>query len=104
MGETAKASRHRALADERRAALVEALRESPDGLDVHDLAAGAGIHPNTARWHLGVLGNAGLVESQPGPSGALGRPRTVYRATAEATAGGRDEYRLLARLLTGSLS
>jgi predicted ArsR family transcriptional regulator len=104
MGQTAETFTHRALADERRAALLEALRQAPDGLDVHELAAGASIHANTARWHLGVLADAGLVESQPGPSGAPGRPRTVYRATAEATGGGRDEYRLLATMLTGSLS
>jgi predicted ArsR family transcriptional regulator len=104
MRETASSTTHRALADERRAALLETLRQAPDGLDVHELAAGLGIHANTARWHLGVLADAGLVESRPGPKGAPGRPRTVYRATAEASAGGRDEYRLLATMLTGSLS
>lgn len=104
MRETTEASTHRALADTRRAALLEALRQAPEGLDVYELAAGAHIHANTARWHLGVLADAGLVESRPGPNGAPGRPRTVYRATAEATAGGRDEYRLLATMLTGSLS
>ncbi len=104
MRETAEAFTHRALADERRGALLEALRQAPDGLDVHELSSRAGIHANTARWHLGILADAGLVESRSGPNGAPGRPRTVYRATAEATAGGRDEYRLLATMLTGSLS
>ena len=104
MGKTAESTTHRALADERRAALLEALRQAPDGLDVHQLATSAGIHANTARWHLGILADAGLVDSAPGPNGTPGRPRTVYRATAEATEGGRDEYRLLATMLTASLS
>ena len=68
-------------------------------------AAGCALHANTARWHLGVLADAGLVESRPGANGAPGRPRIIYalRPGVEQPAG-RDEYRLLATLLTGAVA
>ena len=96
MRETAKASTHHALADERRAALLEALRQAPTGSTCTSSQRASRIHANTARWHLGVLADAGLVESRPGPSGARARRGSSTARPREATAGGRDEYRLLA--------
>jgi len=90
----------KALVDPRRLAIVEALRRSPRGLDTNGLADRLGLHPNTARWHLGILADAGLVDARPERHGR-GRPSIVYRLTAEAAARGRDEYRLLATMLTG---
>ena len=57
---------HRALADERRARIVDELREHPKGLDAHELAARLELHPNTVRWHLAILADAQLVSSHPG--------------------------------------
>jgi predicted ArsR family transcriptional regulator len=94
----------RALTDERRARLADELRSAPAGLDVQELARRLGLHPNTVRWHLGVLADAGAVASEPAPRSTRGRPRILYRLRAEATAGTRDEYRLLATILSGTLA
>lgn len=94
----------RALADDRRAALVRELRSSAEGLDAHELARRLRLHPNTIRWHLGVLAGAGAVDSAPAATAARGRPRILYRLRAEAAGGTRDEYRLLATILTGTLA
>ena len=93
----------RALADERRAQLVEELRGGRDGLDAQELAQRLGIHPNTVRWHLGVLADAGAVSSRPAAPSARGRPRILYRL-APSAAGRHDEYRLLAAILSGTLA
>lgn len=94
----------RALADERRARLAAELRGAPDGLDVRELSRRLGLHPNTVRWHLGVLRDAGAVASAAARSAGRGRPRILYRLTDEARTGGRDEYRLLATILSGTLA
>ncbi len=95
----------RALADDHRVDIVTELRDAPDGLDARELSRRVGLHENTIRWHLGILGDAGLVDSQPAAGGKPGRPRMVYRARPEpAEDAGRDEHRLLATILTGTMS
>ena len=98
------ASVHRALADERRVRIVSELREARDGLDVHELARRLGLHANTVRWHLAILADAGFVVSHPGARSARGRPRIAYTLSEEVGAGARENYRLLATILTGTLS
>jgi predicted ArsR family transcriptional regulator len=95
---------HRALADERRARIVEELRGSADGLDARQLAARVGLHPNTVRWHLGVLADAGVLDSRPVALPGPGRPRIVYGLRRDPVEQGRNEYRLLATMLAGTLS
>ncbi len=98
-------SRRRALADPHRARIVEELRAAPAGLDVRELGRRVELHENTVRWHLGLLADAGLIDSHPTANGKRGRPRMVYvlRPGADA-ASGRDEHRLLATILTGSMA
>jgi predicted ArsR family transcriptional regulator len=95
---------HRALAEERRARLVEELRGKPDGLDVEELSSRVGAHPNTVRWHLGILRDAGIVSSRPLERLTPGRPRIAYSLDPHAPAAGRDEHRLLAAMLAGAVS
>jgi len=95
---------HQALADPRRGRIVEELRGQRGGLDAEQLARALGLHPNTVRWHLGILGDAGIVESHPEPRSGPGRPRILYRLTREGTAQGREEYRLLATILSGTIA
>jgi predicted ArsR family transcriptional regulator len=95
---------HRALADERRARLVRELGSAEDGLDVQELAHRVGLHPNTLRWHLGILADAGVVESHAAARAAPGRPRIVYTLAAGAPDRGGDEYRLLAGMLTHAVA
>jgi predicted ArsR family transcriptional regulator len=92
------------LVKESRDRVLAELRGSPDGLDVRRLSRRLGLHPNTVRWHLGALVDAGAVKSEPGPHEGRGRPRIVYRLAPGTAAGTRDEYRLLATILSGTLA
>lgn len=96
-------TRHKALADPSRAQILETLAGAGEPLDAVELAGRVGLHPNTVRWHLGVLAEAGLVTSSPEPRTRPGRPRIVF-TTAEEAPGGRQDYRLLASVLASSLS
>lgn len=95
---------HRALADQRRVRILDELRESPPGLDAHELAERLEIHPNTVRWHLAILADAGFVASHSGPRPKRGRPRTVYTLGEGADARERENYRLLATILAGMMA
>ena len=90
--------------EQQRAAILDALRGSRDGLDTAQLAAHVGLHANTVRWHLGRLQASGLVQSAPEQRRRRGRPAVVFRPTAEGVVAGRDEYRLLAMMLTDTLA
>jgi predicted ArsR family transcriptional regulator len=56
------------------------------------------------RWHLGVLEHDGTVTAEAGPHEGRGRPRMIYRLEPGTPAGTRDEYRLLATILSGTLA
>lgn len=86
--------------DRQRQAILEALRSARGGLDTNELAERLGLHANTIRWHLGLLGEDGLVEEVPERRRGRGRPSVVHRLTGEGIGRGRDEYRLLATMLT----
>jgi predicted ArsR family transcriptional regulator len=107
MGETAleqPASWHRALADARRSRIVDELRSQPSGIDAHELGRRLGLHPNTVRWHLGILADAGIVAARRARPRTSGRPRTLYSLSPNAAASGKDEFRLLASVLTSALA
>ncbi len=82
--------------------ILRSLRAAPEGLDADELGERVGLHPNTVRWHLGVLAEDGAVASRPQPRKEPGRPRIVYYASAEPA--GREDYRLLATVLASSLA
>jgi len=84
--------------------ILEALRDAPGGLDTNELAGRFDLHPNTIRWHLGLLTDSGLVAEAPKRHRGRGRPSVVHRLTSEGIASGRDEYRLLATMLTEALA
>ena len=86
--------------ERQRQAILEALRGEGGGLDTNQLAERLDLHPNTIRWHLGRLEHAGLVQATPERRHRRGRPSIVHRLTGEGVARGRDEYRLLATMLT----
>lgn len=90
--------------ERQREMIIEALRSERGGLDTNQLAERLGLHPNTIRWHLGVLGDGGLVHAVPERRHGRGRPSVVHRLTGEGIARGRDEYRLLATMLTDVVS
>ena len=57
------------------------------------------------RWHLGILGDAGIVESRPEPRSGARAARGSSTGSARATtAPGREDYRLLATILAGTVA
>lgn len=88
----------------RRRAVLDALRTAARPLGVADIAAGLGIHPNTARFHLDALVADGSVECELAQPAGRGRPRTVYRPRPGMDRGGARAYLLLARILLSRLA
>lgn len=86
--------------EQQRQVILEALGATHSGLDTNQLAERLDLHPNTIRWHLGLLADSGFVEAIPERRHQRGRPSLVYRLTGEGVGRGRDEYRLLATMLT----
>jgi len=93
---------HRVLGDERRAEIVDALRAA-GSLDARELGRRVWLHPNTVRFHLAQLRDAGLVTSSPAANGKRGRPRIVYALDGDAAHDRTEEHRLLATILAGAL-
>jgi predicted ArsR family transcriptional regulator len=84
--------------------ILEVLQQDEAPLDARELGTRVGLHTNTARSHLRVLTEAGLVSARREERTRPGRPRVLYQAAAEPT----DEralasYRLLAQILASSL-
>ena len=57
---------------ESRARVLDLLRASGGPLRAQDVAGQAGLHPNTARFHLDALVEAGLATRKPQPRETLG--------------------------------
>lgn len=92
--------RHRALADESRARLLDVLRTSERPFAADELAVVLGLHPNTVRAHLDVLEDAGLVSASREERTRPGRPRRLFTAVPEEA---EHEHELLAAALASSL-
>jgi predicted ArsR family transcriptional regulator len=96
---------HGALASASRSRILDLLRSSTTPLDVEHIAARSALHPNTVRFHLRVLVDAGLACCRTDPQGCAGRPRLLYTA---ATAGCGSEhsngFQLLADILASYLA
>lgn len=87
-------------AGERRADLLATITAAPRGLGIRALAAATGIHENTVRFHLARLLDDGLVERQRGASSGPGRPPLTFVARRDGEGTGRDNYELIATVLT----
>lgn len=87
-----------------RARVLDLLCAADDAVTVQDIAASTGLHPNTARFHLDGLVEAGLAERGREEGGRPGRPRTVYRVASTPPAEGQRSYRLLAEMLTSMVT
>lgn len=98
--------RHRALAGQTRGRLLAALRATSRPLGLRELAAMVGLHPNTAREHLRLLVDAGLVTCELAPPAGRGRPGLRYSADPAATDVGDDPrpYAQLAAALADQLA
>ncbi len=92
----------RSRAGQRRADLLAAIAQAPAGLGIKALAEATGIHENTVRFHLDRLLDEGLVERRAGTSTGPGRPPLTFVARQERP--GRDNYELIAQVLSDSLN
>ncbi|HEU5417528.1 MAG TPA: helix-turn-helix domain-containing protein [Streptosporangiaceae bacterium] len=83
--------------------VLDMLHAADGPLGVQDVAQRMGLHPNTARFHLEALVEAGLAVRETEGRETPGRPRIGYRAVADSPAG-RRRYRLLAEMLTSLIA
>ena len=74
---------YRGLTQVSRLRLLQAVQRKP-GRRLSDLAEAAGVHINTARDHLRVLEDEGLVVSAPVDTGRRGRPPLGYSPVTRA--------------------
>ena len=79
--------------------LMDALLTAPGPMTVAQLGVDAEMRPNTVRFHLAHLGDAGLVSGVSARTTARGRPGVLYRATARAFDSGPQHPRLLTEVL-----
>ncbi|HJP80742.1 MAG TPA: helix-turn-helix domain-containing protein [Pseudonocardiaceae bacterium] len=89
---------------ESRGRVLDVLRTSDGPVGVQDVAERVGLHPNTARFHLDGLVDAGFAERRSEDRDQPGRPRTVYVASTTDRSTGQRSYRLLAEMLTGLIA
>jgi predicted ArsR family transcriptional regulator len=88
----------------RRRQVLEVIYGAPAPLGASEIAGQAGIHPNTARFHLGALTADGVIERMVEEPCRPGRPRVVYRARPGMARGGERRYDVLAEILLGCLT
>jgi predicted ArsR family transcriptional regulator len=89
-------------ASQRRVLAVLLAASAPVG--VEEIARQVRLHPNTTRFHLDALIDAGLAARASEERDLPGRPRTLYTATPDSARTGRRNYRLLAEILTSYLA
>jgi predicted ArsR family transcriptional regulator len=87
-----------------RARVLDLLRAAGSPLSVHEVADRTGLHPNTARFHLDGLAEAGLATREVQPRVTPGRPSIAYRAGSDGEAAGERRYRMLAEMLTSLIT
>lgn len=82
--------------------VLDLLRESPQAMDVAELALRTGLHPNTLRGHLQLLVDLRQVDRAVEDRTTPGRPRILY--SARPTEGTDDPYRQLAGELAAGIA
>ncbi|SRX93816.1 putative SufR family transcriptional regulator [Blastococcus saxobsidens DD2] [Mycobacterium shimoidei] len=86
--------------------VLETLRAAGGPLPITDLATRVGLHPNTVRWHLDQLVQAGWVTHRTESTSNPGRPHMLYTARSDTPCCGGENagYRLLADILVSYLA
>lgn len=87
-----------------RGRVLELLRSAGRPVGTAEVAQRLGLHPNTARFHLDGLADAGLVARTFERRDVPGRPRAFYESTLDSAVPERRSYRLLAEILTSDLA
>ncbi len=74
---------HRVLASPSRVAILDLLRNRRDPVGVEEIAGAVSLHVNTTREHLDRLVASGFVDREREHRMVRGRPKMLYRATAD---------------------
>ena len=98
----ASGQRHRLLGDPSRLRILELLEGATQPLPAATIAATVGLHSSTARFHLELLVDAGLVHRTTEIRHVRGRPRTLYAAVPGADPD--HPYQSLAEVLAERLA
>ena len=96
-------SAHRALASDKRMAMVRMLQQAGRPLGADEIALEVGLHVNTVREHLDRLIESGLVTTEIERRRTRGRPRILYSSTGELAEPGdaRARDQLIRALIAG---
>jgi len=85
----------------RRTHIIQILRDTKEPLSVPQVAEMVGVHPNTARFHLESLVDAGLASRENEVTTRRGRRHVLYTGTLPNQTHERAQgYRLLSQILT----
>jgi len=89
----------------RRTHIIQTLRDAKEPLSVLEVAEIVGIHPNTARFHLESLVDAGMASREAEATNQPGRRRILYTGTLPNQTHERAQgYRLLSQILTSTIA
>lgn len=94
--------RYSALASQTRRAVLQLVVDAPKPVDAAGIAAAAGLHVSTVRFHLDQLEAAGLVRREPAREGRRGRPHMLYAPGASVRES--EAQRQLTRVLVGAIA
>lgn len=87
-----------------RARVLDLLRAAGGPVGVQEVADQTGQHPNTARFHLDALVDAGLATREPQQRTSPGLPNMAYRITDSDGPTGQRRYRLLSEMLSSMIA
>lgn len=88
----------------RRLGVLGVLRAAAAPRSIGEIADQLSVHPNTVRFHLQSLVNAGQVECVEVDHAKPGRPPSMFRVVAGMDPAGPRHYRMLATVLVDAIS
>lgn len=87
----------------RRETVYNLLLSAEEPLSIAEISRRGELHPNTVRFHLSALTEAGRVHQMDSQLRTRGRPPLLFRAVRGMDPAGPRRYRVLAEILTAAL-
>jgi predicted ArsR family transcriptional regulator len=100
----AKGPAHPPGSPDRRQEVLQLLKDANTPLSIAAIARQLGVHPNTVRFHLGVLVARGRAEHVQPAHCRPGRPAQLFRPVRRMDPAGPRHYQLLAEVLVRSVA